>query len=55
MNKIKYETETTVHATQEKIELEKELQTQQVQEIREKLKYNEVEWKEPLWTSDVLD
>lgn len=55
MNKIKYETETTIHATKEKIELEKELQTQQVQEIREKLKYNEVEWKEPLWTSDVLD
>jgi hypothetical protein len=54
-NKIKFETETSVYKTQQKIQLEKELEDQRMAQIKEKLNNQSVDWKEPLWTSDIIN
>ena len=53
-NRIRFETETSVYSTQKKIQLEKELEDQRMAQIKEKLNNQSVDWKKPLWTSEVV-
>ena len=53
-NRIRFETETGVYSTQKKIQLEKELEDQRMAQIKEKLNNQSVDWKKPLWTSEVV-